>query len=235
MKKFILALLFTVGMTGIVEAQVPNNFAVVQQVFDTKQFDITTDDGQAAFVDTVICALNRVDSNWGNLRKNPGQTQVHGHAEDSVLYRSLGQSVDFIASSGTSLARPAWQPDMPRYSVTDWLPPHNCGTVAPPVVTPPTPTVDLSAVLAKLDSISTRLGAIEVMLGVIHEDTEATDDTLRNINSEVVSTAARVESVLLSNDRIVRQLLSPPEYSGRVAGMGLTLRPTVKPVDPEVK
>lgn len=117
---------------------VPNDFPIVQQVYATGRYNLATHDGQAAFVDAVVLALHAKDAKWGHLKKHPGQTQIHGHGEDSALYLSdtPGQScaVDFISGAGTAGARPGWIVDTPRYSASDWLDPttHSVKPVEPP-------------------------------------------------------------------------------------------------------
>lgn len=72
----------------------------------------------------------------GHLKKNPGQTQYNGHANDAFLYREaassiepLYQAVDIIARAE---AKPPYGPnnqppglnfgiDIPRYTDADWL------------------------------------------------------------------------------------------------------------------
>lgn len=121
---------------------VPNDFAVVTAVYASGEYDLTTHDGQAEFVDAVVRRLHAVNKRWGHLRKSPAQTNIHGHAEDAALYLSdepgQSQAVDFIASAGTPQARPAWQVDQPRYSKSDWLDPNEHDLPAPPP-TPPYP------------------------------------------------------------------------------------------------
>jgi hypothetical protein len=125
---------------------VPDMRHVPQKLFDTGLFDLRTHEGQGAFVDAVISALHALDEHWGHLKKNPGQTDVHGHAEDAALYLSdetgQSQSVDFVGGAGGPNPRPAWQVDAPRYSKKDWLDPTKHGTnpaLPPPPPPPPLP------------------------------------------------------------------------------------------------
>jgi hypothetical protein len=108
---------------------VPNHFSMVQAVYDTGAFDLTTHDGQAAFVDAVVLALHIEDPRWGHLKKRPEQTNIHGHAEDSALYLSdtpgLSQAVDFIGGAGGPNPRIQWNVDLPRYSKADWFAPKD--------------------------------------------------------------------------------------------------------------
>lgn len=124
---------------------VPNHFSMVQAVYDTGAFDLTTHDGQAAFVDAVVLALHIEDPRWGHLKKRPEQTHIHGHAEDSALYLSdtpgLSQAVDFIGGAGGPHPKIQWNVDLPRYSKADWFAPQD-HDLAP--IPPPAPVVPVS-------------------------------------------------------------------------------------------
>jgi hypothetical protein len=117
---------------------VPNHSQVPRKLYDTGLFNLKTEDGQGAFTDAVVATLHALDPKWGHLKKNPGQSQVHGHGEDSVLYLSdvEGQStaVDFIGGAGGSNPQPGWIVDEPRYSAKDWVDPfdHKLSQVTPP-------------------------------------------------------------------------------------------------------
>lgn len=123
----------------------PNDRAVVEAVYATGLYNLSTHDGQAAFVDASVAALHAKDARWGHLKKSGAQTQIHGHAEDAALYLSdtpgQSQAVDFIAGAGSSGASVGWQSDTPRYSASDWFSPvgHVGSTPIPPVITPPPP------------------------------------------------------------------------------------------------
>lgn len=121
---------------------VPNEFEVVRKLFNTGVFNLKTHEGQGAFTDAVVSALHAKDERWGHLKKNPSQTNEHGHGEDSALYLSdddgQSQAVDFIGGAGGSNPQPAWQVDEPRYSKKDWLDPTMHGSVVHvPVPAPP--------------------------------------------------------------------------------------------------
>jgi hypothetical protein len=111
----------------------PNNYAIVEGVAGTRNWQMHTHEGLAQFTEAVVQALHKHDPRWGHLRKNPGQTQINGRAEDAALYledTGLSQAIDFVAGANTSAARPAWQPDTPRYGKADWIDPDG-GTYVP--------------------------------------------------------------------------------------------------------
>lgn len=218
LKKLLITLALAL-MPFTASAQVPNLFAVPVQVLGNGS--LATLDAQHKFVDDVVCALNRLDPNFGHLRKNPGQTNVHGHAEDSALYRTTGTSVDFIGGSRGPNATVVWIVDDPRYSASDWLPPHNCtggDSPRPPTEPTPTPVVDLSGITGQLDRLERLVSELSLQVA--------------SVGSTVRGVADRVEVVLQSNDRIVRQLLEPVVYRGSVLGLPVTLRPTITAVTP---
>ena len=124
---------------------VPNDFPVVREVYATGLYDLRTHEGHAAFVDAVVWALHLKDPRWGHLKKKPGQSAIHGHAEDAALYLSdtpgLSQAVDFIGGAGGPDPRIQWWVDLPRYAFPDWLAPkdHDLAPVPPAPVLPPYP------------------------------------------------------------------------------------------------
>jgi hypothetical protein len=125
---------------------VPNHLRVAQRLFETGLFDLRTHEGQGAFVDATVAVLHTVDKRWGHLKKNTGQTHVHGHAEDAALYLSdtpgQSQAVDFIGGAGGPNPKPAWNVDQPRYSASDWRDPFDHGferRATPPPPPPPPP------------------------------------------------------------------------------------------------
>lgn len=124
---------------------VPNYSNVPKALFDTGFYNLRTHDGQAAFVDAVVATLHGLDERWGHLKKNPGQTAVHGHGEDAALYLAdedgQSQAVDFVGGAGGPNPQPAWHVDQPRYSKKDWIDPFDHGLGKPPVVVsyPPYP------------------------------------------------------------------------------------------------
>lgn len=146
MRKLLLVVALAIAAPAFAQAP-PNKSEVVRKLFATGAYDLHTDHGQAAFVDAVVSTLNGLDGRWVHLKKKPGQSQLHGHAEDAVLYLAdedgKSTAVDFIGGAGGPNPQPAWNLDEPRYSRSDGLepflhatPPKPC-PVCPPVVTIP--------------------------------------------------------------------------------------------------
>ena len=121
---------------------VPNHSHVPHKLFASGVFDLRTEEGQGAFTDACVAALHALDERWGHLKKHRGQTAVHGHGEDSALYRSdepgQSQAVDFIGGAGGPNPQPGWMVDAPRYSESDWVDPfdHRIGEAAPAPLPP---------------------------------------------------------------------------------------------------
>lgn len=124
-------------------AQVPNDFQIPQRLFATGLYDLKTHDGQAAFVDAVVSTLHAKNQNWRHLKKKPGQTQVHGHAEDAALFLlpdNKAIAVDFIGGAGGKNPQPGWIVGAHEYKHSDGHDPedHGLGSAPPPpVVLPP--------------------------------------------------------------------------------------------------
>lgn len=107
---------------------IPDFRHVPKKLFDTGLFDLKTHEGQGAFVDACVSAMHGIDKNFGHLKKKPGQTQVHGHAEDATLYKfgdGTAQAVDFIGGAGGPNPQPAWGVDSggATYKDSDWIDP----------------------------------------------------------------------------------------------------------------
>lgn len=121
---------------------VPNDYAVISAVYASGDYDLKTHEGHAAFVDAAVRALHGVDANWGHLKKKPGQANIHGHGEDSVLYKlpdGTAWAVDFIQAAGGANPSLRWGPDpVAYYTHADWLDPKN-HDAAPPAPTPQYP------------------------------------------------------------------------------------------------
>ena len=119
---------------------VPDLRHVPQKLFATGLYNLKTEEGQGAFTDAVVSTLHGIDERFGHLKKKPGQSQVHAHGEDSVLYLSdtpgQSQAVDFIGGAGGPNPQPGWMVDDPRYSESDWLDPTDHG-IRPSVPPPP--------------------------------------------------------------------------------------------------
>ena len=130
---------------------VPNHRFIVEDLYDHGDYDLTSHEGQALFVDDAVTALYAHDQRWGFLKKTGSGAQIHGHSEDGSLYLSdtpgQSQHVDFIANAGAPNAGIGWSVDIPRYSRSDWYPPSEHPPLEepeqpepePPHVCPPVP------------------------------------------------------------------------------------------------
>lgn len=94
------------------------------------QFDLRTNEGCGKYTEAwVVYAQNHNFPKVGHLKKNPGQTQYNGHANDAFLYREgdpvLYRAVDIIGAAESTdpsnPPRPNWGIDEPRYKESDWL------------------------------------------------------------------------------------------------------------------
>ena len=107
---------------------VPDDRAVVTSVFASGEYNLKTHEGHVAFTDAVVSRLHANDSRWGHLKKRPGQTQIHGHGEDSALYKfpdGTALAVDFIVGAGGENPQPGWGVGTFVYSHADWLDPDD--------------------------------------------------------------------------------------------------------------
>lgn len=133
MKKLLIAVLM---LASPALAQVPNESALVKKLYDTGLYNLTTDEGHGAFVDVVASTLHAKDARWLHLKKKPGQTQVHGHAEDAVIFLApdgqLSPAVDFIGGSGGANPQPAWIVQKAEYTKSDGLNPTVHAAPTPP-------------------------------------------------------------------------------------------------------
>lgn len=123
---------------------VPNHKFVIEQVYSDGSYDLKTHDGLAAYVDDSVAALHAFDKKWGHLKKNPGQTNIHGHAEDAALYKhsdGTAQAVDFVGGAGGPNPKPGWLVDSFVYKHTDWLDPDDHDGETPPPQPPATVVV----------------------------------------------------------------------------------------------
>ena len=122
-------------------AQVPDYRVFVQAIFNEGNHNLSTTAGSGCFTEEVAYRLSQIDSNFGHLRKNPGQNQWNGHAVDAILHLPSGRAIDIIASSATPQARPSWQVDIPRYISSDFIAPlAGCqGSGQPPPQPQPPP------------------------------------------------------------------------------------------------
>jgi hypothetical protein len=166
----LLALLVLTGSASAQRAYAPNRVEVVEDTAARCPGLILQDH---TFTDAVASRLYREDARWG---RNGKRGNVNDPSHDAIAYRTDASPfgvavVDIIGAAGSADARPAWidQTDATIAAGTTgvWvapsgvLPPCLSGGPVPPVVGPPPPSADLSAVLAALARIEERLTALE--------------------------------------------------------------------------
>lgn len=100
------------------------------------KFDLTENSGCGQYMESLIpyCQTHGYPK-VGFLKKNPGQTNYNGHANDAFLYadgtdnpNGLYQAVDVITSAeskppygpGHNPPSKGWSVDEPRYTLKDW-------------------------------------------------------------------------------------------------------------------
>lgn len=120
------------------------------------QYDMATNEGCGKYTEAFV-KYGRAQGyiKLGHLKKNPGQTQYNGHANDAVLYNDgtgnpngLLQAIDIIARAeqphpwkgevpndphtGNDPPEKNWGIDIPRYKESDWFAePSNGGNPVP--------------------------------------------------------------------------------------------------------
>lgn len=97
---------------------VPNDFAIIEQVYKDGGYDLDTHDGLAQFIDDAVAALHAHDVLWVHIKKKPGQKNIHGHGEDAALYllpNNKAQGCDFVKGAGAAGAQLRWGPDPEAY------------------------------------------------------------------------------------------------------------------------
>lgn len=111
---------------------------VCDTFFDTqsKNFNLTTNEGCGLYTEALVKHLRNMGHvKVGHLKKNPGQTQYNGHANDAFLYReedpTLYRAVDIIgAAESTDPNNPPRKNfgiDEPRYTDEYWMATPNTG------------------------------------------------------------------------------------------------------------
>jgi hypothetical protein len=85
-------------------------FTIIQWVYDTYEFDLSTHDGCGHFTEMCCQELHgRNSAQWGHIRKTGAQNQYNGHAVDA-LYLMAGEGYgvyDIIHDSVSPNAKPA--------------------------------------------------------------------------------------------------------------------------------
>lgn len=248
----------SLGLATSANAQPPNRMDVVNAIRATSQelLNRNTNIDCYTFTRRVLDTLN--DPHWGHVGKTQGEGQfplaglgtrkgrdggsyvVTGVSHDAIYFCAFPDGsggcnygpgdwqVDLLGN-GNDGVDPLGSPAIPQWNVIpqQFYRPNNpfIGVVStgtnPPTPNPaptPTPSVDLSAVTASLARLEAAVAALA--------------DSQAATRHEVSQVGARVEAVLTSTDRIIRQMLEPVVYKGSVLGFGVTLRPTITPVTP---
>lgn len=108
------------------------------------KFNLSTNEGCGQYTEAwVKYAQNHGYNLVGHLKKNPGQTQYNGHANDAFLYANGDgndggkyQAVDLIGGAEGPNPTLNWGVDIPRYTIADWL--KEPGSSSPVPVPQPT-------------------------------------------------------------------------------------------------
>ena len=98
---------------------IPNHSAILNQLYATGAFDLSTRDGGAVYVRAAYDTLRAIDPRFFLLRKSAGRTHVvdvfgERHGADAVLFLETptrGIAIDLISNSATAKAAPGWMPD----------------------------------------------------------------------------------------------------------------------------
>lgn len=157
---------------------VPNYANVPTMLYATGFYNLKTHEGHAAFVDAVVATLNGLDSNFRHLKKKPGQTDLHGHGEDSFVYllpENKAQAGDFVQGAGGPDPKPRWGIDPePYYTHKDAHDPddHGIGEAPPP---PPAPQFPYPDEVIHVLSFQTRVKSAYQEAGRIFPDPNDSD------------------------------------------------------------
>lgn len=109
------------------------------------EFDLTVNEGCGLYTEALVEYLRREGyDKVGHLKKNPGQTQYNGHANDAFLYREgdpiLYRAVDIIGAAESTdpenPPKPNFGIDQPRYGEKDWMTEPNSEPAPQPDVVP---------------------------------------------------------------------------------------------------
>lgn len=93
-------------------------------------FNLSTNKGCGEYTEALVADLRaKGHVKVGHLKKNPGQTQYNGHANDAFLYREgdpdLYRAVDVIGAAESTdpnnPPRPNFGIDIPRYTDEFWM------------------------------------------------------------------------------------------------------------------
>jgi hypothetical protein len=102
------------------------------------RFDLSTNEGCGKYTEAFVEYARKIDPKIGHLRKNPGQTQYNGHANDAVCYpvnngSPIYHAIDIIGAAEqphpwkseggkNDDPTPNWNEDTEtEYKSSDWL------------------------------------------------------------------------------------------------------------------
>jgi hypothetical protein len=84
---------------------------IIHAVYDANEFDLATKEGCGEFTEACCEALHEAHSSqWGHIRKNPGQNQYNGHAVEAVMLLAGPECgiYDIVYNSESADAAPAY-------------------------------------------------------------------------------------------------------------------------------
>lgn len=119
---------------------VPNLTAISKAFFalHNQSYDLSTNEGCGKYTETFVTEMRMTNNKVFHLKKNPGQTQYNGHANDTILYKdaltdfNLYSAVDIIGNAeqhkpwlptpgGNEPPLGQWIVDIPRYTDADLM------------------------------------------------------------------------------------------------------------------
>lgn len=220
------------AMPVVVEAQdaPPNRQAVVERLAQAHPDAFRCAHTSAAcgwdFIRLLACELRKEDIRWGlnGKRGNPNDLSW-----DALNWKGFGPArdpatgdpvtvIDVIVGAGAPGARPAWIVFSTDMTPGAWVQPDCGGAVPPPVPTPPPVDPEIGARLARLEQAIA--GMADLLMRLAPQIDRAAAEALNAAEraNEIKTALAALEA------RPV--VVEWPEYSGRVLGFGVTLRPS---------